>query len=362
MVDQRKNCDIIAIKLLVWSSEIWPHRLAWSRTNGSQPLNAGSNPAGATNRNGRGNHFFMDRKKFFKAIARSVGFAGLVTSSLICRFFPLRFIYAFANNLSVLGYYLAGKQRRVAIESLSIAFGKDKRKQEIEKIAKDCFRFMAKSGLELMYLMEKPALLKSRVFLENRQYLDSALKKGKGVIMVSAHFGNFPLMMCKLSLEGYKIAGIMRFMRDEKAESLFFKKRTQMGIKTIYSKPQKECVENSIRSLRNNEILFIPIDQNFGSGGGVFVNFFGRQAATATGPVVLSLRTKAALLPAFIVRQPDDTHRIIFEPEMELQEEKDYQQPLLVNIQRLTDIIERYIRQYPAEWGWIHRRWKSKPG
>jgi len=302
----------------------------------------------------------MERKKFFKGIARNIGYVGLVFSSGICRLFPLRFIYAFANNLYVLGYYFARKQRRIALESLEIAFGQEKSAKERERIAKDCFRFMAKSGLELMYLMQKPQLLKKRVDIENKAYLDAALAKGRGVIMVSAHFGNFPLLLCKLSLEGYKIAGIMRFMRDEKAEKLFLKKRTQMGIKTIYSKPQKECVDNSIRVLRNNEILFIPIDQNFGSAGGVFVNFFGKQAATAPGPVVLSLRTKAVLLPAFMVRQADDRHKIIFEPPLEIEEKADYQATLLFNLQRLTDIIERYIRQYPAEWGWIHRRWKSK--
>lgn len=302
----------------------------------------------------------MDRKKFFKAISRNIGYAGLVFSSLLCRLFPLNFIYAFANNLSILGYYFARKQRRIALESLEIAFGQEKDSVERKKIAKDCFRFMAKSGLELMYLMEKPHLLKERVEIENKEFLDAALAKGKGIILVSAHFGNFPLLMCKLSLEGYKIAGIMRFMRDEKAEKLFLKKRTQMGIKTIYSRPEKQCVENSLKVLRNNEILFIPIDQNFGSAGGVFVNFFGKAAATAPGPVVLSLRTKAVLLPTFILRQADNRHKIIFEPPLETEEKSTYQETLLFNIQKLTDIIERYIRRYPAEWGWIHRRWKSK--
>jgi len=133
-----------------------------------------------------------------------------------------------------------------------------------------------------------------------------------------------------------------------------------VGIKTIYSQPRKACVENSIRTLRNNELLFIPIDQNFGTGG-VFVDFFGKKAATATGPVVLALRTKAAVIPCFIVRQKDDTHKIIFEESLNLEEGRTFQETIIINIQKLTDIIESYIRKYPAEWGWIHRRWKSRP-
>lgn len=305
----------------------------------------------------------MEPKKFFSSIGRNIGFAALALSSLIIRFVPLKFLYALSNNLAVLAYLIAKKQRNIALDSLRTAFGSENEKTEgeIRLIAKDCFRFIGKSGFELMYLMENTSLLKGKVSFEHKEYLDAALSQGKGVILVSAHFGNFPLMLCKLSLEGYKVSGIMRFMRDEKAERVFYKKRAKMGVKTIYSKPQKQCVESSIRVLRNNEVLFIPIDQNFGAGGGVFVDFFGTKAATATGPVVLALRTKAAILPAFIVRQQDDTHKIIFEPQLNLQETEDYSRTLLINIQNLTGIIESYIRKYPAEWGWIHRRWKSRP-
>ncbi|MBU1905372.1 MAG: lysophospholipid acyltransferase family protein, partial [Candidatus Omnitrophica bacterium] len=113
-------------------------------------------------------------------------------------------------------------------------------------------------------------------------------------------------------------------------------------------------------ALRNNEAVFLPLDQNFGSGG-VFVDFFGKKAATAIGPVVFARRTKAAIVPCFIIRQKDDTHQIVFEPPLELEEGKDKQETIVINIQKLTNIIESYIRRYPAEWGWIHRRWKSKP-
>jgi KDO2-lipid IV(A) lauroyltransferase len=259
-----------------------------------------------------------------------------------------------------MGYFFTPKQRKVALESLSIAFGQEKSRQEIEQIARECFMFLAKSGVELVFLMDRPSLLKRRVEIAGRENLDTALAKGRGVILVSAHFGNFPLMLARLSLEGYKTAGIMRFMRDARVEKVFVAKRNRLGIKTIYAQPRKACVENSLRCLRNNELLFVPIDQNFGAGG-VFVDFFGQKAATATGPVVLAQRTKATIIPCFILRQKDDTHKIIFEPPLTLEKGKTERETVITNIQRLTNIIESYIRKYPAEWGWIHRRWKSKP-
>ena len=302
----------------------------------------------------------IDSKKIRKRLNRFIGYFGLVLCTAALKFFPEAWLCGFANQIANIAYSLVRKQRNIAIESLAIAFGKEKTEQEINKIAKDCFVFMAKSAVELIFLMDRPHLIRRKVRLVGKEYLEGALAKGRGVILVSAHFGNFPLMLARLSIEGYKTAGIMRFMRDEQVEKILMRKRTRLGVKTIYSQPRKECVEKSIRSLRNNEVLFIPLDQNFGSGG-VFVNFFGRKAATATGPVVLARRTQAAIMPCFIVRQKDDTHKIIFEPALNLEKGKDDQETVAINIQRLTDIIELYIRRYPAEWGWIHRRWKSQP-
>jgi len=301
----------------------------------------------------------MASKTVGKNILYFIGWVVLSTCSLIARITPQRYLYSFARGISYLGYKFNRKQREIALESLNIAFGNEKTPGEIEGIARDCFVFMAKASLELMSLMDKPALLKKQVSFVGKQSLDNALKHGKGVILVSAHFGNFPLMMARLSLEGYKVAGIMRPMHDPRIEGIFLKKRNKLNIITIYSQPRKACVDNSIRVLRDNRLLFIPIDQHFGTGG-IMVNFFGRKAATATGPVVLAQRTKSAVMPCFIVRQPDDTHKIIFEEALILEDGQTPENTLVSNIQKLTDIIESYIRKYPAEWGWVHRRWKSE--
>ncbi|MCM8797387.1 MAG: lysophospholipid acyltransferase family protein [Candidatus Omnitrophica bacterium] len=302
----------------------------------------------------------MDAKFIRKGVARFLGWLGFEIYSLIIHCIPAKYLYGFAGIIAKLGYCIARKQRQIALESLSIAFGKEKSAQELKQIARDCFTFMAKAGTELIFLMDRPNLLDKRVTMIGLERLKEALGWGKGVILVSAHFGNFPLLMAKLSLSGYKIGGIMRPMRDSRMEKIFLQKRMRLNIKTIYSQPRNNCIYSTIEALRNNEIVFIPIDQNFGTGG-VFVNFFGRKAATATGPVVLARRTQAALIPCFILRQPDDTHKIIFEPALDIATGKNNEETVLINIQRLTNIIEAYIRKYPAEWGWIHRRWKSQP-
>jgi KDO2-lipid IV(A) lauroyltransferase len=269
-------------------------------------------------------------------------------------------IYPFAAFLAKLGFILNVKHRRVALESLKIAFGQEKSDSEIMEIAKLSFENMAKGMVELIFMMGHPYFFKKSIKIVGKEHLEKAFQEGKGVIGVSAHFGNFPAMLVRFVQEGYKASAIMRFARDEKFEKFFLQKRNEFGVKTVYSQPRKACVEESIRVLRNNELLFIPLDQNFGTAG-VFVDFFGTKAATATGPVVFAMRTKAPILPMFIVRQKDDTHKIIVEPPLYIEEKEDYKETLIYNVSRITKIIESYIRKYPQEWGWIHRRWKSRP-
>lgn len=301
----------------------------------------------------------MDLKKIEKNIGRFLGRQILYACALITKVMPSQWLYCFAKSIAFLGFIFVSKQKKIAVEGLSIAFGKEKTSEEIKKIAKECFSYMAKSAVELLFLLDRPRMLKQRVEIAGKDNLDAALSAGKGVILVSAHFGNFPLMLAKLGLEGYRVSGVMRQMRDSRVEKILFKRRQEYAVKTIYTQPRKECVEATIRTLRNNELIFLLLDQNFGTGG-IFVDFFGRKAATATGPVVFAQRTEASLVPCFIIRQKDDTHKIVFEPALRLEKGKTPQETIAINIQKLTVIIEAYVRKYPEEWGWIHRRWKTQ--
>jgi KDO2-lipid IV(A) lauroyltransferase len=273
---------------------------------------------------------------------------------------PQFLLYEFAKALAMLGYFLGLRFRKVALHNLNSAFGSTKTKAEINLIARECFISMAKSVLELITIIGKsPEFIKRRYELVNKEHLDNALAKGKGVILVSAHFGNFICMIVRLTCEGYKAGAIMRPLKDERFERFLSSERDRFKIHTIKSIPRKECVAETIRSLRNNEAIFLPLDQNFGTGG-VFVDFFGRKAATAIGPVILAQRTGAAIVPCFIIRQKNNCHRIVIEPELPLARGATEQDSIRINIQNLTAIIESYVRRYPAEWTWIHRRWKAQ--
>lgn len=300
---------------------------------------------------------FQDSIKKFK---RDLARYALHASSWMITRLPYPAVRSITKGFTVLGFCLAIRQRKIAVESLSVAFGKEKAQSDIQRITRECFENLGRGMIELIYFMAHPEMIREKVFFEGKEHLDTALAQKNGVIAVSAHFGNFPLMLLRFAQEGYKTNAIIRPARDEKIEEYFFGLRSRLGLNTIYSHPRKTCVDTSLKVLRNNEFLFIPLDQNFGSGAGVFVDFFGQKAATATGPVVFAMRTKSPILPIFTVRE-NDTHRILIEPPIFLEEGKDDKETIFINTSRITQIIERYIRKYPQEWGWMHRRWKSRP-
>ncbi len=300
-------------------------------------------------------------KDRIKVAKRALARYGLFTFTWLFNKLPYGFVKALTHALIPVGYGLTVKQRRIALESLQIAFGNEKTPKQLKRIYYQCFANVGRSMTELMYFMNHPSMIKEKTVFEGMENLQEAFARKKGVIAVSAHFGNFVLMLLSLAQNGVATSAIIRSTRDKKIEEYFQNLRSSLGLKTVYSLPRKACVDQSLKALRDNELLFIPLDQNFGSGGGVFVDFFGQKAATATGPVVFAMRTGAPILPVFTVRKRDDVHKIIIEPPLTIEEGKDDKETIFINTERITRIIEQYIRAYPQEWGWMHRRWKSRP-
>ena len=302
----------------------------------------------------------MNLKNFIKTFQRALARYTLFLFAGILKWFPFKALRALATVVTTIGFCFIMKQRRLAKESLEIAFGHEKSSRDIEKIIRDCFYNLGHGMMEMLYFMAHPKEAANYIFFEGQEHLDKAIKEGRGVIAVTAHFGNFPLMMLYCALKGYPVNTIIRPTRDEKLEKYLFRKRNEWGITTVYAIPRRQCVVKSLKVLRESEVLFIPLDQNFGNGGGVFVDFFGQKAATATGPVVFAQRTNAVILPMFITRENRQRHKITIEPPFELTTTGNEEEDIQANIARMTKLIEQYIRRYPHEWGWMHRRWKSK--
>ncbi len=300
--------------------------------------------------------------EFMKHFKRAIGRNLLLFAMWVIQKFPYSFVKSMTRVLTFIGPRFLVKHQKIARENLQFAFGREKSEAQINQLANECFVNFGKGMVDLAYYIDTPSKLASKVTVEGKKYLDEALKLQKGVIAVSAHFGNFVLMHMKLILDGYKVNVMIRPTRDQKFEKYIYGLRIKVGIKTIYAVPRRACIQQCLNALRNNEIVFILLDQNFGDEGNVFVDFFGKQAATAPGPVVLAKRTGAPIVPMFIRSNSQEEHRVMIDPPLILEDRMDKNEELTVNLERITKIIERYIRLYPVEWsGWVHKRWKSRP-
>lgn len=297
-------------------------------------------------------------KELKKIILRKIGAFFLRFFMVITSNTPLWFDYLLGWILGNIQYYIDWHNGKITFNTISTAFP-DKPKQDQKKLVKDFMIFMIQSSLELIYFLNHKSAV-DNIYIEGRNNLNKALQQGRGVILVTAHFGNFPLLSLKLANDGYPVHVVIRPMRDEKSGDYVHRLRTKTGVKTIFSYPRRDCITGILKALRNNEIVIIQMDQNFGTGG-VWVRFFNKLAATPVGPVVFALRTKSAIVPAYIYRESRGRHVITIEEQESIEERENKEEMILVNVVKLSRIIEKWIRNRPVQWFWIHRRWKSTP-
>ncbi|MGQ9607846.1 MAG: lysophospholipid acyltransferase family protein [bacterium] len=259
--------------------------------------------------------------------------------------------------LGDLFFLLFRRERNKAFNNLFYAFGTEKSADQIYKICRGCFRNLGKGLLEFLQFPKlKPDNFRNFINIEGKQNIDEVLRRGKGGIVLTAHFGNWELVGASFPLLGYRSNTIVRPAKLQKLDEFVNRYRKKTGLNCI---GRGTSVKSAIQCLKRNELLGILADVDT-KVDGVFVDFFGHPAYTPRGPVSIALKTNAGLLPTFIVRQKDDSHKLIIEQELKLVITGNTEEDIKVNTQAFTKIIESYIRKYPDQWIWFHDRWKTK--
>jgi KDO2-lipid IV(A) lauroyltransferase len=247
--------------------------------------------------------------------------------------------------------------RRVARENLRRALGVELSDAQIERLLRRNFTHYGRTLVEFLVMRRwRGVELERRVKLEGREWAEAALEKQQGVILVTAHYGNWELLAARVAHAGYPLNVIARDADDPGTNELINRIRGDCGYRVI---SRRDSARPALRCLRQNEMLGILLDQNTLSGE-VFVPFFGHPAATATGPAVLARRTGATILPIFSRRRPDGTHLARFLPPVEFAVTDNQERDLHEITARVTAVIEAEVRSEPTQWLWIHQRWKKQ--
>lgn len=289
----------------------------------------------------------MNANTLFKAI--------LLTFRLI----PFRMVCSMGDGIGYILYNILKGRSAIGLSNLSLAFP-EKTERERKEILKTFWKNFCKDLLEVVKYYASPSeIMGERVTLVNRENLDDLMAQKKGVIILSAHLGNFPLLCFKLGIEGYPIAVIYSEMHNRFFNPIIPLMQMSMGIEPISDKQRHACVRKSLSWLKKGGILFIQIDQSPPTEAGIPVSLFGLKVPTSRGPISLAMRTGANVLPVFIVRGGNNHHRIIIEKPYNLKLEGEINHDIRNNLEALSKITENYVRQYPTLWWWIHQRFRK---
>jgi Kdo2-lipid IVA lauroyltransferase/acyltransferase len=276
----------------------------------------------------------------------------------IFRYIPLSVRKVLFKGIFLLFYILVPKSRLIVLQNLQRSFP-EKDAAEIVKIAKGVYRHFAIVAAEFFSL---PLITKENIHqwveVEGMEHYHAAMAKGKGVLSIVAHFGNWELMTIAVPLYLKPMFIVYRPLDSPVVDNLVEYVRTINGNEMISKGGSGKKV---IELLKGNNIIGILSDQNVAAYEGVFVDFFGRSASTGVGLAVMAMRSGAPVIPAFMARQKSGTYKLILKPALEAIRTDNYESDLLVNTQRFTKEVEDIIREYPDQYFWFHQRWKTKP-
>ena len=288
--------------------------------------------------------------------------AGRTILLMIARYahlIPRGAVYPLARALGSLVMVLSPRHRRIVMDNLRFVFGREKSEAALRVIARRFYHNFCRGLLEFLRM---PATSAEEIIATNimqgKHYIDDALARGHGVVLITAHYGNWETMAARLALAGYRPLNVIaRNQRDQEVTELMTSLRKHVGLRVI---PRDGAIRESARRLADNEVLGVLIDQNAGDRG-VFVDFFGKLASTAAGAAVLAHRTSAAIIPIFCVRQADGTQIAEIGPELQVQRTDDVESDVIANTAVFTKIVEDAVRRHPDHWFWLHQRWKARP-
>jgi KDO2-lipid IV(A) lauroyltransferase len=245
--------------------------------------------------------------------------------------------------------------RRLAFRQLQAAFP-SKTPKECRQITRRMFAHFGRSLTTLLkFSTLTPDQIRARVVFDGDDRVRQALSAGKGVIIVTGHFGFWELQGLATALALPPISVLARRLDNPHLHDLLERVRTATGNRVIY---RQGAVRRVLRALQQNEAVAILIDQHIQPKDAVTVSFFGRPAATTSAVAALALRTGAAVIPAFGLPLPDGRYRMVYEHPIE-PPLADATNPITELTQRCTDVLEMYVRRNPELWLWMHRRWRD---
>lgn len=271
---------------------------------------------------------------------------------------PLRVAMRAGASLAVCFSWFAGTLRRTGERNLEIAFS-ELSIGERRRLLRQAFGNLGRLLGVFSHFSNDHQHLKELVVCEGLDHLTDAQAAGHGVILFTGHIGAWELSSFALSLFDHPLSFLVRRIDNPKIEAMVDRARARLGNRTI---DKRSAAREMLEILRKGGTLGILVDLNTLDREGIFVDFFGRSASTTFMVAKLALRTGAVVLPVFA---PWDKERDRFllkvDPPLSIERTGNEEEDVRRLTRQYTRIVEDYVRRYPDQWLWIHRRWKTRP-
>ena len=285
--------------------------------------------------------------------------AVIASLSMAARHSSLRVRNAAADAIGTLQWAMDRRHRLVACDNLRQAYGEAMSPQDVRRLARRAMQHFARVTIETLafdrYLAGE---IDARVRVEGLEHGLAALSKGRGAIGFTGHIGHWELLAVMFGRLGVPVASIARPLDNPYLERRLARLRALSG-NTIIDK--HSAFRPALTHLRRGGGLGFLIDQR-PKEGGIPVPFFGRPAYTTEGLALLALTSKAPVVPCFVVAEPNDAWRMVLEPEVPVATTGNREADIYRLTADCTAILERWIRRYPDQWLWTHRRWALPTG
>ena len=262
------------------------------------------------------------------------------------------------NLLGELGFRLDRRHREIALNNLAFAMGTELDAQQRRDMVKFVYRNLGQILFEVAWsLTAPPAELERRIRIDGLEHYRAAFEKGRGVLVVTGHLGNWELLPIVADRAHIPLHVVYRPL-DFTPLNLFFENlRARFGARLI---PTSHAMIRIARALKQGGVVAILMDQSVDWYDGVWVDFFGRRTCTSKGMALIALKSRSPVVPVFLYREAAN-FRAVFGPEIPLASTGDKIKDVETNTLNYSKAIEHGIRRHPEQWFWVHRRWKKRP-
>jgi Kdo2-lipid IVA lauroyltransferase/acyltransferase len=263
------------------------------------------------------------------------------------------------GGIGWVAYRALGRLRSVGRQNLAMAFP-EKMATEREDILRQTYRNLGYQMAEFCHMSGyRREAVKSFIRYEGFEHFSHALERGKGVFVLTGHLGAWELSSFYHSLMGHPMDIVIRRLDNPLVDDFVNGIRCKHGNRVLH---KDDFARGLIASMRAGRTVGVLMDTNMTPPQGVFVPFFGIPACTASGVPRIAERTGAAVLPGFLLWEKAERKYVLhFGEELKLKKTGDSESDALANTAMFTAVLERYIRAYPEQWLWMHRRWKTRP-